>query len=110
MAEQPDNALSAEVALEPIVHGVERGEPRMGAIEWSRVGGAEVGLWEITPGAVTDTEVDELFVVLRGHATVELLDGGDPLVLTAGSVGRFEAGTRTRWTVTETLRKVYVIA
>ncbi|MDO9396460.1 MAG: cupin domain-containing protein [Herbiconiux sp.] len=110
MPEQPVNALTAEVPLGPIEAGVERGDPRTGALEWGAVGGSETGLWQITPGVVTDTEVDELFVVLYGAATVELLDGGETLLLEPGSVGRFAAGTRTRWTVTETLRKVYVIA
>lgn len=68
----------------------------------------EVGVWEITPGVVTDTEVDEVFVVLSGSAIVEFEDGGGMLHLSAGSTGRFDAGTRTRWTVTDTLRKVYV--
>lgn len=104
------DALTVTVPLEPIVGGVEAGEPRMGAVEYGPVGSAEVGVWEITPGVVTDIEGDELFVVLSGAAVVEPLDGGEPLTLGPGSVGRFTAGTRTRWTVTETLRKVYVIA
>ncbi|MFD7735632.1 cupin domain-containing protein, partial [Kitasatospora phosalacinea] len=33
------------------------------------------GIWQITPGVVTDTEADEVFVVLSGRATVEFEDG-----------------------------------
>ena len=68
----------------------------------------ERGVWEITPGVVTDVEADELFVVLSGRATIEVEDGptlevgpGDAAVLPEGAV--------TRWTVHETLRKVYQI-
>ncbi|MDW9433005.1 DUF861 domain-containing protein [Sinorhizobium meliloti] len=70
----------------------------------------ERGLWEIDPGVVEDTEVDELHVVLSGVATVEFLDLDlPPLELRPGVVGFFSAGTRTRWTITERLRKVYQI-
>lgn len=69
----------------------------------------ERGIWEITPGTVTDVEADEVFVVLAGRATIEIQDGptlevgpGDVAVLTEGAV--------TRWTVHETLRKVYQLS
>jgi uncharacterized cupin superfamily protein len=68
----------------------------------------ERGVWEITPGVVTDVEADEVFVVLSGRATIEFEDGptleagpGDVVVLPEGAV--------TRWTVHETLRKVYQV-
>ncbi|WP_255546538.1 cupin domain-containing protein [Glaciihabitans sp. dw_435] len=73
------------------------------------VAGVGVGVWELTPGVVTDTETDEVFVVLSGTAVVEFLDEPDKaLRLDPGTIGRLSAGTRTRWTVTETLRKVYI--
>ena len=68
----------------------------------------ERGVWEITPGVVTDVEADEVFVVLSGRATIEFEDApsleagpGDVVVLPEGAV--------TRWTVHETLRKFYQI-
>lgn len=67
------------------------------------------GVWELTPGTVTDVEVDEVFVVISGAATLEFEDGR-VLELRPGSIGRLAAGTRTRWVVTETLRKVYFSA
>lgn len=73
------------------------------------VDGAAVGVWEITPGVVTDVEVDEVFVVLSGRATIEFSDGPEPIEVRAGSVVRLAEGMRTTWTVHETLRKVYVI-
>ena len=67
----------------------------------------EVGVWEHTTGTSTDVEVEEVFVVLSGRATVEV-EEGPVLELRAGSIGVLAAGARTTWTVHETLRKVYV--
>lgn len=76
---------------------------------------AEVGIWELTAGTVTDTEVAEVFVVISGSATIELLEvPGDPaasgqqLLVSAGDVVRLVAGTKTRWTVAERIRKIYI--
>jgi uncharacterized cupin superfamily protein len=71
------------------------------------VGDAEVGLWGMAPGVDHDTEVDEVFVVLAGRGTVEF-DDGEVVTLAPGIAVRLHAGERTTWTVTETLRKVYV--
>jgi uncharacterized cupin superfamily protein len=68
-----------------------------------------VGVWELTPGTVTDIEVDEVFIVLSGRATVEIDGEERVLQLGPGTIGRLSAGARTRWTVTETLRKVYIL-
>lgn len=73
----------------------------------ARIPGGELGLWEAAPGVETDTEVDEVFVVLAGAATVEV-EGGPTLELRPGSACRLHAGDRTTWTVTETLRKLYL--
>ena len=67
----------------------------------------EVGVWEHTTGTSTDVEVEEVFVVLSGRATVEVEDGS-VLELRAGSIGVLAAGARTTWIVHEPLRKVYV--
>lgn len=69
--------------------------------------GGELGVWEAGPGTETDIEVDEVFVVLAGAATVEVADG-PTLELRPGTVVRLHAGDRTTWTVAETLRKLYV--
>ena len=68
-----------------------------------------VGVWEMTPGAMRDVEVDEVFVVLSGDATVEFEHPhASSIVLRPGSVVRLEAGMKTIWTVRETLRKVFI--
>jgi uncharacterized cupin superfamily protein len=66
------------------------------------------GVWEMTVGAMSDVEEDELFVVLFGAATVEFIDEQRVIELRAGSVVTLVAGARTVWTVTETLRKIWV--
>jgi uncharacterized protein len=84
------------------------GEPTTAAADIGEFGGLEVGVWEMTQGVMSDVEADEVFVVLSGSATVEFADGTDPLRLGPGDVVRLAAGAETVWTVTETLRKVYL--
>ncbi|MFZ0322630.1 MAG: cupin domain-containing protein [Actinomycetes bacterium] len=67
-----------------------------------------VGVWQHTAGVSTDVEADEVFVVLSGRATVEV-DGGPTLQVGPGDVGVLSAGTATRWTIHEDLRKVYLV-
>ncbi|WP_307861649.1 cupin domain-containing protein [Nocardioides xinjiangensis] len=64
-------------------------------------------MWEMTPGTATDVEVDEVFVVLSGSATLTFGDG-EQVVLGPGSVVRLRAGEHTTWAVRETIRKIYV--
>ncbi|MDE0545257.1 cupin domain-containing protein [Microbacterium sp. C7(2022)] len=69
----------------------------------------EIGVWEMTPGAMRDSEVDEVFVVLAGDATVEFTSPALPSIeLRPGVVVRLDAGMQTVWTVRETLRKVFI--
>ena len=83
------------------------GEPTTGVLVLDERDGREIGVWEMTPGAATDTEVDEVFVVLAGRATVSF-EGLPSIELTPGSVVRLTEGMRTTWVVHETLRKVYL--
>jgi uncharacterized protein len=85
-----------------------RGVPTTGSAELGDFGGLEIGVWEMSTGTMTDVEVDELFIVVSGSATVEFPGGHPPLELQAGDVVQLAAGTQTVWTVTEPLRKVYL--
>ncbi|MFA9432530.1 cupin domain-containing protein [Egicoccus sp. AB-alg2] len=103
----------AEIALEPDSLAPEQvvaGDPQVRArvLHTSADGRVERGVWEITPGVVTDVEADELFVVVAGRATIEI-EGGDTLEVGPGDAVVLEEGARTRWTVHETLRKVYQV-
>jgi uncharacterized protein len=68
------------------------------------------GTWECEPGASRweFTARGEVIYVLSGAMTVEQ-DGGQPVHLTAGSSAVFELGWCGTWTVTETIRKVFVV-
>lgn len=104
------DAASLELDLEPLpADQVVQGSPATGFAELGGFGGTELGVWEHTPGASTDVEADEVFVVLSGSATVAFDDPAlEPIELRAGSIARLTAGMRTVWTVRETLRKVYI--
>ena len=87
------------------------GTPETATLALGTVGGAEVGVWEMTAGGMRDIEVDEIFVVVGGAATVALLSGpraGETIALRPGVVCRLEAGMSTEWTVPSVLRKVYI--
>ena len=102
------NALSIELDHEPVdADQVVTGSPTTGIAALTELGDLEIGVWEITPGTVTDVEVDEVFLVLTGHATLRREDGSED-ELVAGSVGRLEDGEETEWEVHETLRKIYI--
>ena len=100
------DGLSAEVAHEP-AEGVVSGSPTVGVVELGTLGGAEIGIWEITPGVVRDVEAEELFVVLEGEGTVRF-EGGETVELRPGSIVRLHEGERTEWTIHSRLRKVYL--
>ncbi|MEV7176732.1 cupin domain-containing protein [Kitasatospora sp. NPDC093679] len=103
----PDAELEPE-PLEP--DRIVAGTPEVtGKVLWSSPDGRQLrGLWQITPGTVTDTEADELFVVVSGRATIEV-EGGPVLEVGPGDAAVLRAGDRTTWTVHETLRKAYAI-
>lgn len=70
-------------------------------------GDIEVGVWEHSVGQSTDTEVEEVFVVIFGRGKVTCDQGGE-IELAPGTVGILPSGSRTTWSVTEPLRKVWV--
>ncbi|MFI6447922.1 cupin domain-containing protein [Kitasatospora sp. NPDC050543] len=101
----PDAALEPD-PLDPAQ--IVSGTPEVsGLLLWeSEDGRQQRGIWQITPGVVTDTEADELFVVVSGRATIDV-EGGPTLEVGPGDCGVLRAGDRTTWTVHETLRKAY---
>lgn len=84
------------------------GTPQVGTAELGQLGEVSIGVWEMSPSVTRDVEVDEFFIVLSGRATVAFADGSPELLLQPGTMGHLAAGTATVWSVTETLRKVYV--
>ncbi len=106
----PVDLRTVAIETAPVeAEAVEEGDPFAGAAALAEIGEIEVGVWEMTPGVATDIEADEVFVVLSGRATIEYLDPPLPAAaIGPGSMVWLTAGMSTRWTVTETLRKVYV--
>ncbi|GGV58868.1 cupin domain-containing protein [Streptomyces massasporeus] len=101
----------AELEPEPLApEQIVSGTPEVtGKVVWESEDGRQVrGVWQITPGVVTDTEADELFVVISGSATIEV-EGGPTLTVGPGDMAVLREGDRTTWTVHETLRKAYAI-
>ncbi|MFR0355818.1 cupin domain-containing protein [Streptomyces sediminimaris] len=103
----PDAELEPE-PLDP--ERIVSGAPEVtGRVVWESADGRQLrGVWQITPGVVTDTEADEVFVVLSGSATIEVA-GGPTLRVGPGDLAVLRAGDRTTWTVHETLRKAYAV-
>lgn len=109
---KPNTSVSATTL--PLDHSPVPTEQSLGAATTTagtpvgEFSGLEVGVWEMAPGAMSDVEAEELFVVLSGSATIEFGDGSPTLHVGPGDVVRLGAGAQTVWTVTETLRKVYL--
>ncbi len=101
-------AADVDLTLTPVPAAqVVAGRPATGSVDLDEDMG--IGVWEMTPGAMSDTEIEEVFVVVAGDATVEFVDPALPAIrLTPGAIVRLESGMRTVWTVRETLRKVYL--
>jgi uncharacterized cupin superfamily protein len=83
------------------------GEPTASVLELDSVGSTDVGIWEMTAGTARDIEADEIFVVLSGAGTLTLADDTE-IRLRPGLAVHLAAGEHTDWTITETLRKVYI--
>ncbi|KQQ06345.1 hypothetical protein ASG06_02315 [Rathayibacter sp. Leaf185] len=94
----------ADVALEPLDAG--EAAPATALQPLGTLGGLEIGVWEMAPGEARDTEAEEVFVVVSGRGRIEIADV--VVELEPGVIVRLAEGARTRWIVTETLRKVYL--
>jgi uncharacterized cupin superfamily protein len=89
---------------------VESGSPETGILELADFAGMSMGIWEHTQGVSTDTEVEEVFIVISGGATIEFADDDiATLDVEAGDIVRLSAGVKTRWIVRDHIRKVYLI-
>lgn len=105
--------ITADALVQPlateVAPGAEvvAGTPTAGVTELARVGGVELGIWEMTAGTARDVEADEVFVVLAGDGELHGEDGAT-IELRPGVVVRLAAGERTEWVVRETVRKLYL--
>jgi uncharacterized cupin superfamily protein len=107
---RPGAVELAESELDP--GSIAAGSPRTFECEIAEAplpGGATLttGVWRCTEGTVTDVEADETFLVLSGRATIEHEGTGHEVG--PGDVYILPAGAETRWTVHETITKVFVV-
>ena len=91
--------------------GADSGDPQTSGITFFAGHGVEVGVWECTPGgwAIVDRTTTETMLLLGGTVTITPADG-EPVDLGEGDVFVLPKGWSGRWDVTETVRKLYVVA
>ncbi|MGO4584039.1 cupin domain-containing protein [Arthrobacter sp. 2RAF6] len=68
--------------------------------------------WRVEPATSPLYDVplgDESGYVIRGSASIELLDSGETVELKAGDLYSFKKGTLSRWTVHEPFEKFVVV-
>lgn len=105
----PLAASAVPVTHEPLdAASVMEGLPTAGYTVLDILGDTEIGVWEMSVGTATDTEEDEVFVVMSGRASIHFAADDRTIVVGPGDVVRLTAGMKTTWTVTETLRKIYI--
>jgi len=103
-------AVAEELDLEPVDPAqVVSGNPATGYRDFGSWQGLDVGVWEMTPGSMRDVEVEEVFVVIAGDATLTRIKGGavETVELSPGVVCHLEAGEDNLWEVRVALRKIY---
>ena len=88
---------------------LEPDSPSTRSVPLTTAGDREIGIWEVDPGIEHDVEVDEVFVVLSGRATITV-EGHAPVVVGPGDVVHLAEGVETTWEVHERLRKIYIAA
>ena len=87
----------------------EGGSAATGVADGLSGAGLESGVWVHEVGTSTGDFGDEMFVVLSGRGVVTCQNGGR-IDLAPGVVGVLHAGDITSWEITETLRKVWIVA
>lgn len=101
-------ALSVPLVLIPVpADQVVSGSPLTGVEVLGGLGEREYGVWEMSPGVMADVESDEVFVVVAGAGFIEFPDEDRRIELVVGTIVSLHNGSRTIWTVSQTLRKVW---
>ncbi|MGZ0711833.1 cupin domain-containing protein (plasmid) [Coraliomargarita sp. W4R53] len=106
------DAAALALEHEPVpAEQVVAGSPTTASVALDESDAVEIGVWEMSVGAMSDVEADEYYIVLSGSCTVAFTDPAlASIELKPGSVGKLSAGMHTIWTVHETLRKIYIAA
>lgn len=100
-------AARSGIALDPVPSPPGAGE--IGRLPvWQRDGQTH-GVWEMTPGVLRDVPGPESVCLLSGRATVQIRPSGEVVELQTGDVFAIDEGEIADWTVTETVRKFFVV-
>lgn len=71
--------------------------------------GAQIGVWEASPGRFTrEVVAGEIMHIVSGAGTFTS-DDGESMAIAAGDTLIFSPNTRGQWHITSALRKVYVL-
>lgn len=100
-----------ELESKPLASPVSGADTVRSRVEWTNDARTVIsGVWEADPG-VSRWEFlshGEIVHIVRGAMTVQR-DGESPVDLTAGDAAFFPLGWTGTWTVTEPVRKFYVV-
>ena len=96
---------AVEVPVVPLSQ--DASSPSAGFTQVASIDDMAVGVWDHTVGKSTHTEEDEVFIIVSGTVTVTE-EGEEPIAFGPGDIGILRSGARTTWSVTETLRKVWI--
>jgi uncharacterized protein len=105
------DVLGATLTLVGPKAGATDGDPIESILELSDDGRVSTGIWACTPGSFPSARegYSEVMTFVAGDATITDDDGTEHPVA-AGTTIVLNDGWRGRWTIRETVRKVYVIA
>jgi len=76
----PDWADALSLVLERVLVDppqVIQGQPSTGEMSWSGSGGSSWGVWEMTPGIMSDVEYNETCIIIQGHGFVTRMLAGE---------------------------------
>lgn len=105
------DALALDIPTVPVPTAqIAAGQPETGSLALTDWADREVGVWVMTPGAMTDVEADELCIIIAGAGVVHrTIDGvRREQGLRPGAVFQLIDGEETLWVVSERVRKIYL--
>lgn len=91
--------------------GADLGDPQLKLAPFAPAAGGRIGLWECAPGGwpVTDRPDTECAFILSGRAILTDAATGSETGIGPGDLVVLPPGWTGRWTILETVRKIYVI-
>ena len=87
---------------------VTEGDPQSHYVDVATVGDTTLGVWQVTEGSFTSSDLDEAFVVLSGAGSLTFVATGDVVTLAPGVLVRVTPDTAIEWKITSPIRKLYI--